>query len=78
VTERAEHFSPGTIFQALVDAVVNHRSFLVATEVIRSVFQYEVGAGVHAQLVEEDLQVDGGIVLGDTRDELLHIWLELI
>jgi hypothetical protein len=47
------------MFQTLVDVVVDHRSFLVATEVIRSMLQNEVGAGVHTQLMEENLQVDG-------------------
>jgi hypothetical protein len=76
--ERVEHFSPGAVFQTRVDAVIEHRSLLVATEVIRSMFQDEVGAGVHTQLVEKDLQIDGGTVLRDARDELLHIRLELI
>jgi hypothetical protein len=66
------------MFQTRVDVVVDHRGFLVATEIIRSVLQNEVGAGVHAQLVEEMLQVDSGAVLGYARDELLYIRLELI
>ena len=66
------------MFQARVDVVVDHRSLLVAAEVVRSVLQDEVCAGVHTQLVEKMLQVDGGAILGNTRDELLHIRLELI
>jgi hypothetical protein len=76
--ERVGHFSPGAIFYTLVDAFVEHRSILVAAEVVRSVFQDKVGAGVHAELVEKILQIDGGAVLGDAPDELLHVRLELV
>jgi hypothetical protein len=76
--ERVGHFSPGAIFYTLVDAFVEHRSIFVAAEVICSVFQDEVGAGIHAELVEKILQIDGGAVLRDASNQFLHVRLELV
>lgn len=78
IVEDAEQALPNPLVHRFLKRLLELVSFLVTSQAIRPAASQKFRAGVHAELVEEILQIDRRAVRGNAREEFQDVRFELV